>query len=91
MSGEHRAQGSSSEQGRAKQAAGCQRSTDVHLFTGTGLWSTREHAKVRMIEGEAEAGRSAQAAGLRAVTELFLSPATTTGLNHNKRADRKPF
>lgn len=37
MSGEHRAQGSSSGQGRAKQAAGCQRSTDVHLLTGTGL------------------------------------------------------
>ena len=52
MSGEHGAQGSSSEQRRAKQAAGCQRSTDVHPFTDTSLGSTREHAEVRMIQGK---------------------------------------
>lgn len=37
MSGEHRARGSSSERQRAKQAAGCQRSTDVRLLTDTSL------------------------------------------------------
>jgi len=39
---------------RAKQAAGCQRSTDVGLFTDNSLWPTREHAEVRMIQGKSK-------------------------------------
>lgn len=52
MSGEHRAQGSGSEERRAKQAAGCQRSTQVHLVTNTSPGPTRGHAEVRMTRGQ---------------------------------------